>query len=74
LYVPCGIDGVVDDEPTLCWEWDICPDTSYGWIDESPDELATDNSFIDWYGGWGLSGEAIPTYDVDPGIAQFFEE
>jgi len=76
LYVSCGLDGLglFDEAPTYCWEWDICPDTSYGWVDETADELATDNSFIDWYGGWGLSGEAIPSYELDEGVAAYYFE
>jgi hypothetical protein len=54
----------------MCWEWQLCPDTSYGWVDEDADELVTNESFLDWYGGWNFGVETIDSYDFDGDVWQ----
>jgi hypothetical protein len=64
-HIPCG-----QRRNASCWEFDICPDTSYGWIDDSSDDLIDDDTYMDWY-GWGVSsGTTTPSYEWEV----FFED
>lgn len=48
-----------------CWEWNICPtsDTTFDLVDYddglTTEEQAEEDSWLQWYGGWGSFGMGI---------------